>query len=42
LVFRDAFQARELLFQPARLWVQGVPAGAIRTVMLARLGGARS
>lgn len=37
LAFRDAFQLRELVFQPLRLWVQGVPEGAIRIVMLARL-----
>ena len=38
LGFRDAFQQRELVFQPLRLWLQGVPAGAIRTVMGARTG----
>ena len=38
LGFRDAFQQRELVFQPLRLWLQGVPAGAIRTVMQARTG----
>lgn len=37
LAFRNRFQARELVFQPARLFLQGVPPGAIRTVMLARL-----
>lgn len=37
LEFRDAFQEREILFQPVRLWLQGVPAGAIATVMHARL-----
>lgn len=40
LAFKDQFQLRELIFQPLRLWVQGVPAGAIRTVMLARTGRA--
>lgn len=36
--FRDdgGFQRREIVFQPFRLWIQGVPAGAIRTVMAAR------
>lgn len=38
LAFRDAFQQRELAFQPLRLWLQGVPIGAIKTVMMARLG----
>lgn len=36
--FRDSFQQRELAFQPLRLWLQGVPAGAIKTVLIARLG----
>jgi hypothetical protein len=35
--FRDAFQERELLYQPLRLYVQGVPIGAIETTMRARL-----
>lgn len=38
LGFAGAFQQRELVFQPLRLWLQGVPAGAIRTVMGARTG----
>ena len=38
LAFRDDWQLRELVFQPLRLWLQGVPAGAIKTVMLPRLG----
>lgn len=39
IAFRDDFQLREICFQPMRLWLQGVAPGAIRTVMLARLGG---
>lgn len=35
--FRDDFQRREILFQPVRLYLQGVPAGAIETVMRTRL-----
>lgn len=38
VAFLDAFQERELVFQPLRLWLQGVPAGAIRTVMAQRTG----
>lgn len=38
LSFRDPFQRREIVFQPLRLWLQGVPAGAIRTTQAARLG----
>jgi phage gpG-like protein len=38
LGFRDAFQLREIAFQPLRLWVQGVPVGSIKTVLSARLG----
>lgn len=38
VAFRDAFQQRELLFQPVRLYLQGVPVGAIETTMRARLG----
>lgn len=38
LAFRDAFQQREIVFQPLRLYLQGVPVGAIATVMRARLG----
>ena len=34
--FRGDFQAREVVFQPLRLWLQGVPIGAIETVMRAR------
>jgi len=42
LGFRDDFQQRELLYQPLRLYVQGVPIGTIETLMRARLqlGGA--
>lgn len=36
--FRDPFQKREFVFQPFRLWLQGVPVGAIASVMQARLG----
>jgi len=35
--FRDGFQQRELLYQPLRLYMQGVPIGAIETLMRARL-----
>lgn len=38
VAFRDQFQQREIAFQPLRLWLQGVEPGAIRTVMMARLG----
>lgn len=38
VAFRDVFQQRELAFQPLRLWLQGVPPGAIRAVMATRLG----
>jgi len=38
VAFRDANQQREIAFQPLRLWLQGVPEGAIRSVMSARLG----
>ena len=40
--FRDDFQRRELVTRPLHLFVQGVPIGAIETVMRARLqlGGA--
>jgi hypothetical protein len=37
IAFRDEFQQRELLFQPVRLYLQGVPVGAIETTMRARL-----
>lgn len=37
IAFRDEFQRREILFQPVRLYLQGVPVGAIETVMRARL-----
>lgn len=37
IAFRDDFQKREILFQPLRLYVQGVPPGAIETTMRARL-----
>ena len=37
LGFRDEFQRREVLFQPLRLWLQGVPEGAIRATMRTRL-----
>lgn len=37
IAFRDDFQQREILFQPLRLWMQGVPVGAIETTMRARL-----
>lgn len=36
--FRDPFQKREFVFQPFRLWLQGVPIGAIASVMQSRLG----
>lgn len=35
--FRDDFQRREILFQPVRLYLQGVPPGAIEGTMRARL-----
>ena len=38
VAFRDVFQQREIAFQPVRLWLQGVPTGSIRAVMLSRLG----
>lgn len=38
VAFRDAFQEREIAFQPLRLHLQGVPPGAIRSVMSARTG----
>jgi len=38
LAFRDPFQQRELMFQPVRLYLQGVPVGAIEITMRARLG----
>jgi hypothetical protein len=38
LGFRNAMQLREIAFQPLRLWVQGVEAGAIKTTLSARLG----
>lgn len=38
LAFKDDFQKRELVYQPIRLWLQGVPPGAIRTTMYARTG----
>jgi len=38
VAFQGSFQQREIAFQPLRLWLQGVPPGAIRTVMMARLG----
>lgn len=34
--FRDDFQRREILFQPVRLYLQGVPPGAIETTLRAR------
>jgi len=37
IAFRDDFQQREILFQPIRLYLQGVPPGAIETTMRARL-----
>lgn len=38
VAFRDAFQQREIAFQPLRLHLQGTPPGAIRAVLAARLG----
>lgn len=38
LEFRDDFQRREVVFQPIRLWLQGLPAGAIRATVGPRLG----
>ena len=38
LAFRDPFQRREITFQPLRLWLQGVPPGAIRTTIGPRVG----
>ena len=37
IAFTGDFQQRELVFTPLRLWLQGVPAGAIATVTRARL-----
>lgn len=37
IAFRDDFQRREIMFQPVRLWLQGVPANAIETTLRARL-----
>jgi hypothetical protein len=37
IAFRDDFQRREIFFQPVRLWLQGVPAGAIESTQRARL-----
>jgi len=37
LGFRDDFQKQELIYQPLKLYLQGVPPGAIRTLMQARL-----
>jgi phage gpG-like protein len=37
IAFRDDFQQREILFQPIRLYLQGVPPGAIEGTMRARL-----
>ena len=38
IAFASEFQEREIAFTPLRLWLQGVPAGAIATVTRARLG----
>jgi hypothetical protein len=38
LGFRDVNQANAILREPVRLWVQGVPAGALATVARARAG----
>lgn len=38
LEFKDDFQRREIMFQPIRLWLQGLPAGAIRATQGQRLG----
>lgn len=38
IAFTSDFQKREIAFTPLRLWLQGVPAGAIATVTRARLG----
>ena len=38
LGFQDAFQRREILFQPIRLYLQGTPPGAIAAVVGARTG----
>ena len=38
LDFRDPFQRRQVLVEPLRLWLQGVPPGAIEATMSARLG----
>ena len=38
LGFSSQFQEREILVRPMQLWVQGVPAGAIETVITPRLG----
>lgn len=37
LSFRSQMQRREILFQPIRLWAQGVPPGAIATTLQGRL-----
>ena len=37
LAFRNEFQRREILFQPVRLHIQGVPPGAIMATLGARL-----
>lgn len=38
IAFRNSFATRMVVLEPLRLWMQGVPAGAIRTVALARTG----
>lgn len=38
LGFRDEFQRREILFQPVRMHLQGVPPGTIKTVIAPRIG----
>jgi hypothetical protein len=38
IAFASDFQQREIAFTPLRLWLQGVPAGAIASVTRARLG----
>ena len=37
IAFRDDFQRREIVFQPVRLWLQGVPPGAIEPTLRSRL-----
>lgn len=37
LAFKSQMQRREILFQPIRLWAQGVPPGAIATTLQGRL-----